>query len=58
MPRTMIDNSEIQALARFLDVNARRSEIITSNLANIDTPGYGLRVTEVLTGGQSPGQPQ
>ena len=43
MPRAMIDSAEIQALARFLDVSAARTELITSNLANIDTPGYRTR---------------
>jgi len=43
MPRSMIDSPELQALARFLDVSASRTELITSNLANIDTPGYRTR---------------
>jgi len=43
MPRAMIDSAEIQALGRFLDVSAFRTELITSNLANIDTPGYRAR---------------
>lgn len=43
MPRPMIDSAEIQSLARFLDVSAARTELITSNLANIDTPGYHTR---------------
>lgn len=43
MPMAMIDSAEIQALARFLDVSATRAELITSNLANIDTPGYRTR---------------
>ncbi len=40
MPASMIDSPEIHALGRFLDVTALRTELITSNLANIDTPGY------------------
>lgn len=43
MPGSMIDSPEIQALSRFLDISAFRTEIITSNLANIDTPGYRAR---------------
>jgi flagellar basal-body rod protein FlgB len=43
MPRGMIESGEIQALGRFLDVSARRTELISSNLANIDTPGYRTR---------------
>ena len=41
--RSMIDSVEIQALTRFLDVDVFRQGIITSNLANIDTPGYRTR---------------
>jgi flagellar basal-body rod protein FlgB len=41
--RSMLDSPEIRALGRALDVNATRSELITSNLANIDTPGYHSR---------------
>ena len=33
----------IAALGRFLDVSVVRSELITTNLANIDTPGYHAR---------------
>jgi flagellar basal-body rod protein FlgB len=36
----MIDSPEIRSLGRFLDVSAFRAGLITSNLANIDTPGY------------------
>jgi len=39
----MIDSPAIRALGRFLDVSVVRSEVITSNLANIDTPGYHAR---------------
>src|SRR6266705_1181079 len=40
---SMIDSPAIRALGRFLDVSVVRSELITSNLANIDTPGYHAR---------------
>lgn len=39
----MIDSPEMRALSRFLDVSAFRTALITSNLANIDTPGYRAR---------------
>ena len=52
MPRAMIDSAEMQALAHFLDLSSFRTQLITSNLANIDTPGYGLRVKEVFSGSQ------
>jgi flagellar basal-body rod protein FlgB len=37
---SMIDDPAITALSRFLDVNVFRSELVMSNMANIDTPGY------------------
>ena len=40
---SMIDSPEIRALGKFLDVSAFRTGLITSNLANIDTPGYRAR---------------
>lgn len=43
MPVSMIDSPEIRSLGHLLDVNATRAELITSNLANIDTPGYRAR---------------
>ncbi len=39
----MIDTWMSHVLEHFLDVNAFRHELITSNLANIDTPGYKTR---------------
>jgi len=44
----MIDTPMTEAMARFLDVIVFRHAIITSNLANIDTPGYS-RLQPVLT---------
>ena len=43
MPVSMIDTPQIQALGGFLDVAATRAELIASNMANIDTPGYRTR---------------
>jgi len=40
---SMIDSPEIHALGKFLDVSAFRTGLITSNMANIDTPGYRTR---------------
>jgi len=40
---SMIDSSLTERLSRFLDVNVYRHSLITSNLANIDTPGYRTR---------------
>jgi len=40
---SMIDTPVTEAMARFLDVSVFRHALITSNLANIDTPGYRAR---------------
>jgi len=37
---SLIDDPAIQTLSQYLDVNAFRGQIILSNMANIDTPGY------------------
>jgi flagellar basal-body rod protein FlgB len=39
----MTDTSMTQALSRFLDVDVARYKLISTNLANIDTPGYHTR---------------
>lgn len=36
----MMNDSTTEALSRFLDVDVGRYKLITTNLANIDTPGY------------------
>jgi flagellar basal-body rod protein FlgB len=38
-----LDASRLLLLERFLDVNAMRQELVTTNLANVDTPGYHTR---------------
>src|SRR5947209_8883516 len=40
---SMIDSPMIEALGRFLDVDVARHKLVTTNLANIDTPGYRTR---------------
>ena len=40
---SMIATSLTDALGRFLDVDVARYKLITTNLANIDTPGYHTR---------------
>jgi flagellar basal-body rod protein FlgB len=37
---SMMYDSMVEALGRFLDVNVARYKLIASNLANVDTPGY------------------
>jgi flagellar basal-body rod protein FlgB len=39
----LFNDPTISALTRFLDVNVFRSELVMSNMANIDTPGYRTR---------------
>jgi len=40
---SMIDSPDISRLSRYLDVTVFRNGLITSNLANIDTPRYRTR---------------
>jgi flagellar basal-body rod protein FlgB len=40
---SMIQDSTVEALSRFLDVDVARYKLIATNLANIDTPGYRTR---------------
>jgi flagellar basal-body rod protein FlgB len=39
----MIATSMTEALGRFLDVDVARYKLVSTNLANIDTPGYRTR---------------
>jgi flagellar basal-body rod protein FlgB len=43
MPNSMIENATTEALGRFLDVTTARYQLVSMNLANIDTPGYHTR---------------
>jgi flagellar basal-body rod protein FlgB len=38
-----LNSSHFALLERFLDVNAMRQTLVSSNLANVDTPGYHTR---------------
>ena len=38
-----LDSAQDNLLARYLDLAATRQALITSNIANIDTPGYRTR---------------
>jgi flagellar basal-body rod protein FlgB len=40
---SMVETPMTEALSRFLDVDVARHKLITTNLANIDTPGYRTR---------------
>lgn len=35
-----IDSAQVNLLGRYLDLSAQRQSLITSNIANVDTPGY------------------
>jgi len=43
MNANMTETSMTKALGRFLDVDVARYKLVTTNLANIDTPGYHTR---------------
>jgi len=38
-----LDSAQDNLLARYLDLAATRQALITSNIANVDTPGYRTR---------------
>ena len=40
---SMIDDPAVAWLSRVLDLSVVRSELVMSNMANIDTPGYRTR---------------
>jgi flagellar basal-body rod protein FlgB len=40
---SLLEDPGISALTRFLDANVARSELVMSNMANIDTPNYKTR---------------
>jgi flagellar basal-body rod protein FlgB len=35
-----LNGASLDLLQRFLDLSSKRQELITSNIANVDTPGY------------------
>jgi flagellar basal-body rod protein FlgB len=39
----LFDNDLTQRIERYLDLAAKRQELIVSNMANVDTPGYRTR---------------
>jgi len=38
---SLVDTAQINALTRFLDATTQRQQAISTNIANIDTPGFG-----------------
>ena len=58
---SMIDTPLMRGLERVLDLSAFRHQVITANLANIDTPGYRTRdlrpfageIERAMAGGES-----
>jgi flagellar basal-body rod protein FlgB len=40
---SLLEDPGVSALTRYLDANVLRSELVMSNMANIDTPGYRTR---------------
>jgi flagellar basal-body rod protein FlgB len=47
---SMIDTPLMRGLERVLDVSAYRHQVIASNLANVDTPGYRTRDVREFAG--------
>lgn len=39
----MLDSPVMGRIERYLDLSAKRQELIVSNMANVDTPGYRTR---------------
>lgn len=37
---SLLDSQPLEALGKYLDMTAFRQRLVTSNIANIDTPGY------------------
>jgi len=50
MSTSMIDTPLLRGLERVLDRGAFRHQLITSNLANVDTPGYRTRDIRTFVG--------
>ena len=53
-----------QSLEKYMDVLAARQKVVTSNIANADTPGYRTKdldfqheFQDLLNGGEAPGAP-
>jgi flagellar basal-body rod protein FlgB len=49
MNGTIMNDTTVEALSRFLDVDVARYKLITANLANIDTPRYRTRDLDFRT---------
>ena len=47
---SMIDTSLMRGLERVLDLSAFRHQVIATNLANVDTPGYRTRDVREFAG--------
>lgn len=46
----MIDTPMMRGLERVLDVGAFRQQVLSANLANVDTPGYRTRDIRMFSG--------
>jgi len=40
---SLLDSANLQVLQRFLDLASMRQTLVSTNLANVDTPGYHAR---------------
>jgi flagellar hook-associated protein 1 FlgK len=44
---SLIDSAQVQALSKFLDITSARHRVITTNIANVETPGYSRQRAEL-----------
>jgi flagellar basal-body rod protein FlgB len=56
MSNGMMSDSTVEGLSRFLDVDVARYQLITTNLANLDTPGYRTRDLDFRSALEQAGQ--
>jgi len=59
-----IHSAQADLLARYMDLSAKRQSLITSNIANVDTPGYRTKdidfqgeLARALQGDTAPTEP-
>ncbi len=53
----LIDSAQISGLTRFLDATTARQRAVTTNIANVDTPGYRTKDVDFRSVLQQAGVP-
>ena len=63
MKAALIHDPTVEAMGRYMTRLTARQQVVASNIANIDTPGYKTRdvsfhltMQEILAGGEPPGR--